>query len=148
MRRQSMYLAITILSGFLLCVSIGIAQMTRPGISIDEIVSQEYISGRVFGINPSEYERYKVVVYVHTDKWYIHPYATGGEGKSYARIRNNSSWRIMTVRREFPADQVAALIVEKSYKSPVTTENIRGISSIGIIIKDTGYREGDNDWLL
>lgn len=148
MRRGLMYLTITVLLWVLLCMSIGIAQVTRAGISIDEIVSQQYISGRVFGINPSEYGCYKIVVYVHTDKWYIHPYATGGEGRSYTTIRRDGSWRIGTVKREFPANQVAALILKRNYRPPATAENIWEINFVAITIRDTGYREGDRDWLL
>lgn len=53
-----------------------------------------------------------VVVYVHTDIWYIHPYAGGGEGRSWAKVAGRN-WSIPTVKREFPANQVAAVLLRK-----------------------------------
>lgn len=148
MRKRLLFLNIMVLALVVICISISIAQMVQQGISIEQIKSGQYISGTVFGIDSSKYENYKVIVYVHTDKWYIHPYATGGEGKSYARIKNNGTWKIGTVKRDFPADQVAALIVERAYKPPAQIENIYGIKSLALTIRDTGYKEGDKDWLL
>ncbi len=123
------------------------AQDSEPAISIDEIRENKFIRGEVFGIDASEYEQFKVIVYVHTDKWYIHPYAAGGKGNCYAEIRGDGSWKIKTVKREFPADQVAALIVNKSYKPPTTTNDMEGIPSITIEFLDTEYEEG-GDWKL
>lgn len=95
-------------------------------ITIIDIKSDDVIEGKVSGLNPSQYERLKVLVYVHTDKWYIHPYKAGGEGKSYAKINQDGTWKIKTVRREFPADNVAVFVVDKDYKPPaeVVIENI------------------------
>jgi hypothetical protein len=127
-----------------------VAQEPQPAISIDEIIKNRFIRGQVFGIDPSQYEQLKVIVYVYTDKWYIHPYASGGEGKSYAKIREDGSWKIGTVKREFPADQVAALVVNKDYPAPTKTESfeLEEIPCIAKIIQDTGYKEGDKDWKL
>ena len=121
------------------------AQITEPGITIEEIIPNRYIAGKVFGITHSQYDNYKVIVYVHTDKWYIHPYAIGGDGKSYAKISNGGNWQIVTVKRDFPADNVAVLIVEKTYKPPAFIEDIYRIKHVAITIKDTGYKEGDEN---
>ncbi len=123
------------------------AKESGPAISIDEIRKNEFIRGEVFGIEASEYERFKVIVYVHTDRWYIHPYASGGKGNCYTEIREDGSWRIRTVKRDFPADKIVALIVEKQYKQPAKTYDLENIPKIAIMIQDTGYKEGE-DWDL
>lgn len=155
MRNWLMCLRIVILSLCLLPMTIVNAQEStqevKPGITIDKdgIVKNRFIKGRVSGIDASHYDQYKIVVYVLTDKWYIHPYATGGEGKSFAKIAQDGTWKILTVRREFGAYEVAALIVKKDYKPPVTVENIERIEYVGIPhVKDTGYKDGDKDWDL
>lgn len=95
-------------------------------ITIMDIKPDDVIEGKVSGLNSSQYEKLKVLVYVHTDKWYIHPYMAGGEGKSYAKINQDGTWKIKTVRREFPADNVAVFVVDKDYRPPaeVVIENI------------------------
>ena len=96
----------------------------RAGIAITDIKSNDVIEGKVSGLNPSQYEMLKVLVYVRTDKWYIHPYQAGGEGKSYAKINQDGTWKIKTVKREFPANKVAALVVDKEYRSPAEAIDI------------------------
>jgi hypothetical protein len=92
----------------------------QVSITIDNIVANGFITGHVKGLNPSQYGNYRVLVYVHTDKWYIHPYAQGGEGRSFASIGAGGSWRIGTVRRRFKADSLAALLVHRNYPAPPT----------------------------
>ncbi|HHT9126537.1 MAG TPA: hypothetical protein ACFYD6_12065 [Candidatus Brocadiia bacterium] len=147
MRNWCAYLAIVILVLSSLPSTKSTAEAT-VGISIDKIVENQYIQGRVFGMDASKYSQYKVIVYVLTDKWYIHPYAIGGEGKSYASIDSNGTWSIPTLKREFGAYKVAALIVEKNYKPSTMLNNIDSIKSVARIVKETGYKAGDKDWKL
>ena len=112
------------------------AQETEPAITIINIVSNKVITGKVSGLKPGQHEDLKVIVYVHTDKWYIHPYVGGGPGKSYAKIEKNGSWQIKTEKREFPADQVAALVVDMDYKPASPVSDIWGIPVIARIIQD------------
>src|SRR5713101_8036582 len=74
-----------------------------------------------------------VVVYVHTDIWYIHPYAAGGEGRSWAKI-TGKDWSIPTVKREFPANQVAAILLRKNHAgdcpAPAKLESIDAVERI------------------
>lgn len=156
MKNWIIYLGIVILSLSSLLLTTSAAQESRPSIDIDKeggIVRNQYIKGHVYGIGASQCNQYKVVVYVRTDKWYIHPYATGGEGRSYATIesdgKDGGTWRILTVRREFGAYEVAALIVKKDYKPPATTGNIESIIHEGnVYIRNTSYKDGDKDWDL
>jgi hypothetical protein len=53
---------------------------------IKDIISNDAIYGRVTGLEDKDYFNYKVVVHVHTDRWYVHPYAGQGEGKSWASL--------------------------------------------------------------
>jgi hypothetical protein len=84
-----------------------------PGttITIEEVMPNEKITGSVSGVaDPSQY---KVVVYVKTDIWYIHPYLN-----SFAAISSDGSWEIGTVQR-YPAPTIlCAFLVEKDYKAP------------------------------
>ena len=99
-------------------------------ISIETIESGQFISGQVQGLEAAEVPRHRVVVYVHTDMWYIHPYAGQGEGLSWASINRDGSWKIETVKRRFPADLVAALVVPRNYMASATVESLRQIKSI------------------
>lgn len=54
-------------------ISKSVAQ--QVSITIDQIIANERVSGYVRGLVPAEYSKYKVLFYVHTDQWYIHPYA-------------------------------------------------------------------------
>lgn len=102
----------------------------KPSIRILEIVENSHIVGRVTGLDPSQYDQYKVLVYVKTDKWYIHPYERGGEGLSFAKINRDGSWSIGTVKRQFLADLVAALLVRKDYAPPSIVNDLRQIDTL------------------
>lgn len=112
----------------------------QPSIKIIEIVANSHIIGRVHGLGPAQYDQYKVVVYVKTDKWYIHPYERGGEGLSYAKISSDGSWEIDTVKRRFSADLVAVLIVRKNYSPPSIVHDLRQIDSLASYTEDGGGR--------
>lgn len=105
-------------------------------ITIDRIEPNQIISGFVRGLQPPEVANYKVIVYVHTDQWYIHPYAGQGEGLSWAPIRPNGVWQIETVQRRFRADKMAALVVKKTYPEPPKLENLQSIPSAAMVIRD------------
>jgi len=105
-------------------------------VAIDQIVANDSIVGHVNGLEPEDVANYKIIVYVHTDQWYIHPYAGQGEGKTWAAVRNDGTWRISTVRREFQANRVAALLVPRSLPEPNKTHSLATIPYSAIIDKD------------
>jgi hypothetical protein len=123
---------IILLLGTLLIYGSSHAQIRSSLITIDEIGSNEYIRGSVSGISPKETEDFCVLVYVHTDKWYIHPYAIGGRGKSWTVVDDGKSWTIPTIKREFPADQLAAVLLKKNSDgqcvAPARVHHIQGIA--------------------
>ncbi|MEW6617844.1 MAG: hypothetical protein AB1422_00585 [bacterium] len=121
-------------------LSLKVIEEEEVSIKIDEIVPDSYIRGRVFGLDKSQYSQYKVVVYVKTDKWYIHPYADGGEGFTFAKIKGDGSWEIQTVKRPWPAREVATFIVKRDYSAPATCYTIEEIKCIARYIEDGGGR--------
>jgi hypothetical protein len=76
------------------------------------------ISGRVIGIKPEEVQKYKVLVYVLTDKWYIHPYAENTEGRGYARVKTDGTWGLLTVNRGHHPTKLAMLVAPKDFDPP------------------------------
>jgi hypothetical protein len=67
---------------------------------------------------------------------YIHPYAAQDEGLSWASIKDNGTWQIQTVQRQFKSDQMAALLVERTYTEPNKLEKLESIAHKAIVIKD------------
>ncbi len=111
------------------------AAQNAASISIDSITANDQIAGVVRGVQPAELAELKVIVYVHTDQWYVHPYAGQGEGKSWAAVAPNGTWRLGTVKREFAADQIAALLVKKDYPQPAKVDTLHGIPSLAREVK-------------
>ena len=104
-------------------------------VTIDQITANNQISGYVSGLTIDEYPNYKILVYVHTDQWYIHPYAGQDEGLSWATIGKNGVWSIQTVQREFKADKIAALVVSREYPEPSRLIYIEKIPHVALIVK-------------
>lgn len=98
----------------------------RPIIRFSEFRKNSYIRGVVEGISQAEVSAYKILVYVLTDKWYIHPYAVNDEGRGYASIKGDGSWQIGTIYRGYQAYKVAFLLVESSTYAPSTVSLIKG----------------------
>jgi hypothetical protein len=119
---------------FLSCATAVFSQTGKIKISVNEIVADDHISGTVSGINPTDTDKYCAVVYVHTDIWYIHPYAAGGEGQSWAAVQPNGDWSIPTVKRDFPADKMDALLLRRDNKkdcaAPSKTADIASIPGV------------------
>jgi hypothetical protein len=89
-------------------------------IEIKEFIPNNYIRGGIIGLSLPDCDKYKVIVYVKTDKWYIHPYDRGGDGLSYAKVNKQCEWRINTIKRDFLADKVTFFLVEQDYIPPST----------------------------
>jgi hypothetical protein len=111
-----------------------VAQKTT--ISIDKIVTNQKVSGSVQHLDPADYSNYKVLLYVYTDQWYIHPYAGQGAGLSWASIDKDGTWVIKTIKREISAGKVAAILVKKNYPEPNQTQSVDVIPNKAIIIRN------------
>jgi hypothetical protein len=108
------------------------AARAEPTVEITDIQTNRQITGTVANLGASP-DEHCVVVYVHTDVWYIHPFAAGGVGKSWAEIRG-SNWTISTVKRDYPADKIAAVILKRQMKggncpAPAKLEAVDGIDN-------------------
>ncbi|OGU96023.1 MAG: hypothetical protein A2475_01265 [Ignavibacteria bacterium RIFOXYC2_FULL_35_21] len=97
-------------------------EVYKKGVKIDTIIPGRIISGSIIDISPLDYQNYKIIIYVLTDKWYIRPWADNREGRGYARIQDDGIWRIETLYRGYQAYLVAALLVESSYIPPSAVE--------------------------
>ena len=100
-----------------------------PQIFIDDVQANHLIRGHVQGLNPANHSQYKVVVYVKTDRWYIHPYAGQGQGASWTTLHEDGQWEIETVKRKFAANSIAALLVPINQSVPDIVPTLSGISS-------------------
>ena len=126
----------------LMCAALSQAQQIT--ISINKIIPNQMICGSISGLSAQDYKKYKVIVYVHTDQWYIHPYAGQGDGKSWASIQPDGGWQIQTVQRDFKADKVAAILVSKeNYAEPSKIESLERIQKSSIVVKEL---QGTNDY--
>lgn len=113
-------------------VALGTA-LAAATIDITDIQQDIVILGKVSGLK-GPLNNYKVLVYVKTDRWYIHPFASGGPGKSYAEIHDDGTWEIQTVLRYHPASSVAAVVVARDYPAPSTTGSIGKIKARAKVI--------------
>ena len=95
-------------------------------IEMTEFSRGSYIKGKVRGLDRKECDKYKVLVYVLTDKWYIHPYAENKVMRGYAVIDSLGNWEIETVWRGYQAYNVAFLLVEKDLYTPPTVRLLEG----------------------
>jgi len=85
---------------------------------VDEIVKNEHIAGHIKGLPQDSYDKFKVVFYVKTDRWYAHPYyqtQNPQEGVAYAKIQRDGTFRIPTVRRKIPGSRLAVSVVPAPY---------------------------------
>lgn len=96
-------------------------------VSVTSIEAGAFVRGRVSGIPAGKAQAYKVILYVHTDKWHIHPYEGQGEGKSWASIDDDGRWEIQTEQREFSANQLAVLVVKLDAPEVAKTGNLAAI---------------------
>ena len=88
-------------------------------VTVDSITANESIKGHIKGLPVDAYDKFKVVFYVKTNVWYIHPYAYyegQEEGYSYSNLNANGEFSVKTVRRAVPSKELAAVLVPKTYK--------------------------------
>ncbi len=91
-------------------------------VSLMEFERGRKIRGRVSGLAPGEEGQLKVLVYVLTNKWYIHPEAVATPGLGFAIIDPAGRWEIGSVWRGYQATKLAILVVPKEAWAPPTIE--------------------------
>jgi hypothetical protein len=88
-------------------------------VTVDEIVKNSHIKGHVTGLPSEAFEHFKVVFYVKTNVWYVHPYTwheNQEEGYSYSNLSANGEFWVRTVRRDVPSEKLAVVVVPKNYR--------------------------------
>ncbi|MBA2406146.1 MAG: hypothetical protein H0V66_15330 [Bdellovibrionales bacterium] len=88
-------------------------------VAVDSITANEYITGHITGLPTEAYEKFKVVFYVKTNRWYVHPYAYyegQDEGYSYSNLNANGQFKVRTIKRAVPSKELAVVLVPKAYK--------------------------------
>jgi hypothetical protein len=86
---------------------------------VDAIVANQYIKGHISGLPTEAYDKFKVVFYVKTNIWYVHPYTYyqgQEEGYSYSNLNANGEFQVKTIKRAVPSKELAAVLVPKSFK--------------------------------
>jgi hypothetical protein len=87
-------------------------------LTIEEIVADSHISGVIKGLPQESLEDFKVIFYVKTNRWYVHPYfqpENPQEGLAFAKINSDGTFRIKTVRRAVAASRLAVSVVPAPY---------------------------------
>lgn len=85
---------------------------------VDEIVRDSHIKGHITGLPSEAYADFKVVFYVKTNRWYVHPYTYyegQEEGYSFSNLNSSGEFYVRTVRRDVPAKEMAVVVVPKDY---------------------------------
>lgn len=103
-------------------------------INIENIIANDQITGQIVGLTQSGKESNKVLVYVKTGMWHIHPYEHGGEGRSWATINDDGSWNIDTIYRPYGTSSVAALVVSQDSTTPARTQDVTNIPNLAITV--------------
>ncbi|MFI5397241.1 MAG: hypothetical protein ACHQ9S_17010 [Candidatus Binatia bacterium] len=85
--------------------------------------------GSVTGLGPGEHVSFKVIVYVRTDRWRIHPFDRGGPGRSFAQIDEDGRWRIGTIG-SINSSNVVALLVDGTCNPPTEVDDIDSVPAI------------------
>jgi hypothetical protein len=111
--------------------------------TIDAIEKGGHIDGTVTGLTEANRRAYKVVVYAKKDKWYIHPYLRGGDGKAWSSIMQNGTWRVETLHRDGASSALAALLVKRESVVPAQVADVREIPHEAIIVREL---EGTPDY--
>lgn len=91
-------------------------------VRMTEFERGQRIRGTVSGLAPGEQGKHKVLVYVLTNKWYIHPEAVATPGLGFAGIDSAGHWEIGSVWRGYQATKLAILVVPKDAWAPPTVE--------------------------
>lgn len=91
-------------------VEIRLKKVEKPTISITGAKIGSKITGTINGIAPNR--KYKIIAYLFTDKYYIHPWAN-----SHQIVSSNGEWAIMSVRHPGPCPaRVLVAIVDINYE--------------------------------
>lgn len=110
----------------------------RPQLRMTSFQQGQIIEGQVVGLEPNSYGAYKVVAYVLTNKWYIHPEAVNTPGLGFAHLDSEGQWRLQTVWRGYQATKLAFLLVPRETWAPPTIELVGGRPETALLAQVKG----------
>jgi hypothetical protein len=105
-------------------------------IGLGDVEADRRVTGFVTGLTDAERAMHKVLVYVHTDQWHIHPGGTGGTGKSFGTIGADGKWEVASKRGKTKADKVGAIVVAADYKPPEKIKQLADVPHVSITIRN------------
>lgn len=117
---------------------------SRPQIKKTGFQREQRITGEVLGLDPASYRSFKVVAYVLTNKWYIHPEAVNTPGLGFATLDGQGKWELQTVWRGYQATKLAFLLVPRGTWAPPTVELAGGRPETALLTQV----EGVAAWLV
>lgn len=82
-------------------------------IKVSEIVKNSHIKGSVSGLSEASLENFKMLFYVKTNNWYVHPYQYNQNqpsGYSYSDLTTGGNFWIRSVFR-VPSKEMAVILV-------------------------------------
>jgi len=94
-------------------------------VTMGSFTANKSMSGKVEGLHPGEEAKYKVFVYVLSDKWYLHPEVSDEAGMGFAVIAADGSWTIRTVKHSDSSPIKLALLVVPIDCEPKPTVEVR-----------------------
>jgi len=107
----------------------GLAEQATPAIRITAIdAARGLIKGTVENLPAAQRSKHVVALYVLTDVWYIHPFAS-----SRCRLKNDNSWESDHVLRG-GEKQMAALLVPASASLPHKTNDVEQIKFVAATV--------------
>lgn len=142
---------VSIITSGILFMSVCLAQGSTTQVEITNIMSDEAITGKVLNLPLTQLGHPCAAVYIHTDQWYIHPYAAAGPARSYSLVDAQGNWSIPTVKRDFPANQVAVVVMANADLCDRLPTRVYDLSEIGdrdrpIATKTYDLRRDKAEW--
>jgi hypothetical protein len=98
-------------------------------IKITQIVKNSHIQGKVTGLAETSLEDFKVIFYVKTNRWYVHPYQYNQNqpsGYSYSDLTAGGNFWIRSVFR-VPSKEMAAILVPSPHLIYAKKKNIKDL---------------------
>ncbi len=98
-------------------------------INVSEIVKNSHIQGAVTGFKETSLDDFKVLFYVRTENWYVHPYEYNPaqpSGYSYSDFAAGGTFWIRSVFRT-PAKEMAVIVVPSPHFIYNKSSGLKGL---------------------
>lgn len=97
-------------------------------IKITEFMEGDSIAGIVKKVSADDLKQMKVLIYLQTNKLWIHPYTHGGDHEAFSYIDSNGNWWVKSEHRSPSPSRIYAFLVNREYTAPATAESFREIN--------------------